>query len=120
MAQFYLAKLVFNINIGENNSPQFDEQLRLIEARNEQEAFMKARIFGVKEEDTFVNESSNAVKWQFVDVAYIKPIHEFKDGMEIQSQIHEHEEPHHYINFIQQMAKNIESKTVRAYEVMVP
>jgi hypothetical protein len=120
MAQFYLAKLVFNINIGENNSPQFDEQLRLIEARNEQEAFMKARIFGVKEEDTFVNESSNAIKWQFVDVAYIKPIHEFKDGMEIQSQIHEHEEPHHYINFIQQMAKNLESKAVRAYEVMIP
>lgn len=120
MAQFYLAKLIFNIKIAENNSPQFDEQLRLIEARNEQEAFMKARIFGVKDEDFFLNESSHSVKWQFVDVAYIKPIHSFVDGMEIQSQINEHEEPYHYINFVQQMAKNIESKHVKAYEVVTP
>ncbi|HEV3251858.1 MAG TPA: DUF4288 domain-containing protein, partial [Puia sp.] len=40
---WYLAKIVFRIICGEGQHiPQFDEQLRLIEAGNEVEAFEKA------------------------------------------------------------------------------
>ena len=41
---WYMAKIVFRIICGEgHHTPQFDEQLRLIGATNEEEAFEKAK-----------------------------------------------------------------------------
>ena len=45
--KWYLAKIVFQIICGEGmHTPQFDEQLRLIEAANEDLAFEKASTLG--------------------------------------------------------------------------
>jgi hypothetical protein len=45
---WYIAKLVFAINHqGLNDSTQFDEQLRLIEAKDKLEGLMKARMIGM-------------------------------------------------------------------------
>lgn len=102
---WYIAKIVFNIT-AENTThkPQFDEQLRLISADNLEEAFGKARVLGLREEDSFLNENSNKVKWEFINVAEIVPLKTLEDGMELYSHIHETEEANSYIHCVHQKA----------------
>ncbi|MFI5221347.1 MAG: DUF4288 domain-containing protein [Bacteroidia bacterium] len=108
----YIAKIIFSIEIqDQNNASQFEEQLRLIQARDENEAFLKARMIGVRGEESFENEQLKMVNWKFIDVAELKKIEEWKDGMEICSTITEREEGERYIHFIQQKAKQIEKRT---------
>src|ERR1051326_2143892 len=52
---WYLAKIVYRIVCGDgNHTPQFDEQLRLIQASDELHAFQKARRLGEREQDHFL------------------------------------------------------------------
>jgi hypothetical protein len=103
--KWYLAKVVFKITSGEGTKKsQFDEHLRLIEAGNFEEAFLKSRILGLSEEASFLNDHHHVVKWEFVNVAELLPLHELKDGQELYSQIHETEEANAYINYIHQKA----------------
>jgi hypothetical protein len=102
---WYIAKIVFKIS-AENTQhiPQFDEQLRLISARSAEEAFLKARTIGIGEEDSFLNDKMNTVKWEFINVAEIVPLKNLEDGMELYSHIHETEEAKSYIHCIHQKA----------------
>ena len=102
---WYIAKIVFKIS-AENTEqkPQFDEQLRLIAAGSEEEAFLKARTIGLGEEDSFLNDRKNTVKWEFINVAEILCLRNLEDGMEIYSHIHETEEAKSYIHCIHQKA----------------
>lgn len=101
---WYIAKIVFRITNKSASRSQFDEQIRLVEARNFEEAFLKARILGIKEEDTFLNEKNETVKWEFINVSELHPVSELKDGSELHSQIHETEEASAYINLVHQRA----------------
>ena len=102
---WYISKIVFKIS-AENtqHKPQFDEQLRLIAAGTEEEAFIKARTLGIGEEDSFLNDKKNRVKWEFINVSEIVPLRTLEDGMEIYSQIHETDEAKSYIHCIHQKA----------------
>jgi hypothetical protein len=102
---WYIAKIVFKIS-AENtqHKPQFDEQLRLIAAPSDGEAFLKARTIGIGEEDSFLNEKSNRVRWEFINVSEIVPLRKLEDGMEIYSQIHETDEAKSYIHCVHQKA----------------
>lgn len=102
---WYISKIVFRIS-AENteHKPQFDEQLRLISANSEEEAFLKARTIGIGEEDAFLNEKNNTVRWEFINVSEIIPLKKLEDGMEIYSQIHETDEAKSYIQCIHQKA----------------
>jgi hypothetical protein len=103
--KWYISKIVFKIS-SENtpHKPQFDEQLRLIAATSEEEAFLKARTIGIGEEDSFLNEKNNTVKWEFINVAEIIALQNLEDGMELYSHIHETEEARSYIHCIHQKA----------------
>ena len=107
---WYIAKLVFNINInnGSNNS-QFDEQLRLLEASEPGSAFAKARALGRREEDSFLNEKGENVTWKFIDVSDVQPLSELKHGAEIYSGTLTDDQPEDYINFIRLKALMIQS-----------
>ena len=95
---WYVAKLIFQIVSGEGkHNPQFDEQLRLISAASEQEAYQKARTIGQNSEDNFLNNQREQVKWQFIDVAEINVLTELADGTELYYQIHEAENADLYI-----------------------
>jgi hypothetical protein len=112
--KWFITKLVFKVITGNgNHTPQFDEQVRLIEARSFNEAFFKARFIGGREEDAFMTEDLNAVRWEFVDVFELKELDEFKDGMELHSRIHETDSAETYINFVQHRAQVIEQQTKR-------
>jgi hypothetical protein len=105
LMNWYITKLVFNIS-AENTQhiPQFDEQLRLIAADSLEEAFLKARTLGISEEDSFLNDQKNKVKWEFINVAEIIPLKKLEDGMELYSQIYETEEAKSYIHCVHQKA----------------
>src|SRR5918993_2689682 len=95
---WYISKLVFNISAeNTNHKPQFDEQLRLISADSMEEAFIKARKLGIREEDSFINHQDNRVNWEFINVSEIVALNSIEDGMELYSQIRETEEPASYI-----------------------
>jgi len=115
---WYIAKLVYQIVCGEgNHTPQFDEQLRLIQATNTAHAFHKARDMGKREEDCFLNNVNKPVQWKFIDIAEILLLDVLADGAEIYSKICEEENAENYIRTIQLRAAYLSESS--SYEVSV-
>jgi len=109
---WYIAKMIFAIKAGNKNVPnEFDEQLRMISAQNEKEAFFKARMIGMREDESFINANHELVKWEFVDIAELLPFESLSDGMQLTSHTHETASPKPYIAFIKYQAFNIEKRT---------
>jgi hypothetical protein len=101
---WYIAKIIFQIKGKGMRNPQFDEHLRMIEAENFEEAFLKARILGINSEDSVINQNHGPVKWEFVNVVELRPMEVLKDGLEIHSQVREMEEASNYINYVHNQA----------------
>lgn len=106
---WYIAKVIFKISSGSNQvKGQFDEHLRLINANSFEEAILKARILGIQEEDYFMNDRQQQIKWEFVNVSELIPLDEIKDGLEVYSQIKEIDEAKSYIHGIHQRAASLQ------------
>ncbi len=108
---WYIAKVIFRITSGKDtNKSQFDEHLKLVQANSFEEALLKARIIGLKEECSFLNDHRQPVKWEFVNVAELIPLKELQDGQEVYSQIHETEieEATTYIHNVHQRAASLQ------------
>src|ERR1700760_1030908 len=87
---WFVAKIVFRIISGDgNHHAQFDEQLRLLSADDEHQAFEKATVMGLNNQDSFLNKQSQPVRGEFIDVAEINPLNDLADGTELYYQIHE-------------------------------
>lgn len=109
---WYLTKLVYRIICGEgDHTAQFDEQLRLIGAANEEEAFTKAQYMGRLEEDCFLNTKQQMVCWQFINVAELYKLSELIDGAELYSAIRENDQADDYIDTVHKKAAHIQQKT---------
>jgi len=105
---WYLTKLVFRIICGEgHHTPQFDEQLRLISATDENEAFEKAMAIGNREQDDFYNHEQQLVQWKFINVAELYRFSGLLDGAEMYSRIQETDDPEGYIDLIHRRAEHI-------------
>lgn len=105
---WYLTKLIYQIICGNGeHTPQFDEQLRLIEAYDELEAFHKAQKIGEHEQDTFFNSKEKLVQWKFIDVCEVHKLDELIDGAEIYSRIKEEEDGDIYIKVIKLKAAHL-------------
>ncbi len=105
---WYLTKMVFRIICGDgNHTAQFDEQLRLVTAGSKEEAFHKAQLMGMREEEMFFNQQLQLVQWQFVSVSELYQLNELIDGAEVYSRIEEQENPDSYMHIIQQKAEQI-------------
>lgn len=106
---WYLSKIIFRIICGDgDHTPQFDEQLRLINAADEEEAFNKATLIGEKEQDGFYNHEQKLVQWKFINVAELYKLSGMLDGAEIYSRIQETDDPDHYIAFTHRKAAHIQ------------
>ena len=112
LMNWYIAKIVFGITAENKDTKHFDEQLRLIEAETQEEAFLKSRMIGLSEEDSFVNDKNKMVKWEFINVSELVPIKRLEDGVEVYSRIHEMEEAKSYVNFIHQKAMALRLNTM--------
>ena len=116
LMQWYIAKLVFRIISGEgNHTPQFDEQLRLIHASNEFEAFEQARELGITEQDQFENVNNTIVEWRFIDIAEIHRFPGLANGVEIYSRIMEEDDADRYTDIVQKKAEHIRDRLHRSY-----
>jgi hypothetical protein len=105
----YLAKIVYKIVcMNKDAAEQFDEQLCFIEARDINEAFIKARMLGVKNEDEVDHESGNSIFWKFVDVPFLKIIENLADGDELYASISEHEKDDNYEAYIKSRAADLQ------------
>src|SRR5262245_20160553 len=102
--KWFVAKIIFRISSEGSRLSQFDEHLRLIAASTFDEAFLKARMLGISEEETFRTDRDTTVKWEFINVAELIAIQDLKDGSEIYSSIHETDEGGSYINHVHQRA----------------
>ncbi len=109
----YLIKLMFNINIDNgSNVSQFDEQVRVIESNSIEDAFYKARAIGRREEETFLNNDNQTVNWQFIDVAEVYPLEDFKDGEQIYSSTRRIKDTGSFISYIRQKSMEIQAKNL--------
>ena len=113
---WYLAKIVFRIICGTgNHTPQFDEQLRLIKASNEDEAFDKARGIGIQEQDEFYNEQEKLVQWKFINIAELYKLSGLLDGAELYSRIQESDDADLYIELTNKKAAHIRKNSTHKY-----
>ncbi len=109
---WYLSKLIFRIICGEGrHQPQFDEQLRLISAANEEEAFEKALLIGENEQDEFYNQEQKPVQWRFINVAELYKLTGLLHGAELYSRIQETDDPDRYIDLVHKKAAHIRGKS---------
>jgi hypothetical protein len=113
---WYLSKIVYRIICGEGlHTPQFDEQLRLIQATDETVAFAKARQVGHQEQELFLNEKQHLVRWEFINVSELYKISALIDGAELYSKIHEEQNADLYITTVHKRAAGIQSNSTRNY-----
>lgn len=104
---------MFNINIDNgNNASQFDEQVRIIESHNLEDAFYKARAIGKREEETFLNADNQLVNWQFIDVADVYPLENVKDGDQVYSSTRKIKDTTSFISYIRQKSMEIQAKNL--------
>ena len=106
--KWYLAKLVFQIVCGNgNHTPQFEEQLRLVQAEDKLHAFYKARLIGEGEWLKDGNENEVSVKWKFIDVSELHLLSACTDGAEIYTVIKEEADANLYIRSIQKAGRQL-------------
>lgn len=104
---WYLARVVFHIICGDgNHKPQFDEQLRLVNAKDEHGAFLKAKALGRAEEDSFYNQKDQLVQWKFINVSELYQL-SLVDGAELNSKITEVDDALGHIEMIHAKADQI-------------
>lgn len=107
---WYLAKIVFQIVCGDGqHTPQFDEQLRLVQSEDEKTAYAKAVSIGHTEADTFYNNKEQLVQWRFVGVSELYQM-SLIDEAELYSRISEVDRADDYIHMVQKKAALIESR----------
>ena len=105
---WYLAKIIFQIISGSgNHTPQFDEQLRLIEASDSESALQKARRLGERDQPSFINAHGRYVKWNFIDVAELIPLSNQADGAEVFSRVEECDFAEAYIELVRHKADQL-------------
>lgn len=108
---WYLSKIVFRIMCGKgDHTAQFDEQLRLIEADSEDEAFTKAYSIGINEQETFYNVKQQLVQWKFENVLELYLLSALIDGAELYSSIKEVEDGDAYSKYVHLKAASILQK----------
>jgi hypothetical protein len=109
---WYLAKITYQIVCGNgNHTPQFDEQLRLIGAVDEKEAYFKARSIGLQEQETFFNQKQQLVQWVFINVSELNQL-DLVDGAEVYSRITEQDNADTYIDLLHLKADEIQNRYV--------
>jgi hypothetical protein len=110
---WYLTKIVYQIICGDGkHTPQFDEQLRLISATGEQEAFCKAQRVGLLEEESFFNHRRQLVKWKFINVCELYKLSDLIDGAEIYSRIQEADNADRFVEMVHSKADYIQGDNV--------
>lgn len=107
----YLVKLVFQVQV-EDQTHEFDEQMRVIAARNAAEAFYKARSLGKREEAVFKSREEKNISWLFIDVVDIYGLEGAGDGEQLYSRSYQLPDEQSYIHYVKQKSMEIQVKNL--------
>jgi hypothetical protein len=101
--KWFALRYIFQIISGDGNyASQFDEQLRLIQAKDAQEALNKGEGQSENFHRPFRNCKGELVKWEFICIADLYEIEAPGDGSEIASVLHE---PEDMANFLEELKR---------------
>lgn len=107
---WYMSKVVYRIVCGDGtHKPQFEEQLRLIQASTKKEAFERAQAIGIEHECSFINHKKESVKWEFINIAELYKLPVLGDGTEIHSRLSEADHAATFIDITNKKAEFIRS-----------
>lgn len=113
---WYIAKIVYQILISDGrDASQFEEQLRLIQAHDKQEALTKAIAIGEKEESLFYNFRDEPVYWKFLDVPELQPVQQLNDGLQLYSHLEVPEYADSYLALVQSKAESVRTDNELPY-----
>lgn len=113
---WFLAKIVYRIICGNGeHTPQFDEQLRLIEANDADSAFAKALAIGAQEQESFLDQQQHLVQWQFVNVSELYRISALIDGAELYAKVQEADNAEIYMQLVHKKAEHIRQNITHQY-----
>lgn len=105
---WYLAKIVYQIICGEGkHTAQFDEQLRVLAAVDDNAAFNKAQQIGIQEQTCFYNAQQKLAQWNFINITELYCLNEHVDGAEVYSKIWNMQNADSYIYQVHEKAKQI-------------
>lgn len=113
---WFVAKLIFEIKSEDSNYPQFDEQLRLIDAVNEELALEMAHQIGLMQQQSITNGQNHSVNWTFIAVTELEHIGNIAHGQEIHYKITEPDAGTQYLAMVQLKAQQLKERT-HAYTV---
>ena len=115
---WYLSKLIYRFTYGGNAvQPQFNEQLRMIQAEDILHAFHKARLIGERETAAISNDGQ-LIKWDFIDVTEILPVTQSTDGAEVWSCMKDDEDAALYIRTTQQKATALLQESIHQFNCL--
>ncbi len=108
---WFVAKLIFEIKSEDSQVPQFDEQLRLIEAVDASLALEMAYQMGLMQKEDLLTSQKHLITWDFVAVTEIQEIGEIAHGKEIHYKITEPDKAEQYLALVREKANRL--KTVK-------
>ena len=109
----YLVKLIFKVEVdGKHADHEFDEQVRVVEARFTEEAFYKARSLGKAEEEVFKHKQHTNISWVFIDVSELYAIEQTKHGEQLYSRTHHSDDDQAFISHIRRKSMEIQVKNL--------
>jgi hypothetical protein len=107
----FLIKLNFQIRIADDNS-RFDEQLRVIDALNEEEAIFKGVALGRSEETLYLNNEAEEVNWKFLGITDVLNVTAMKSGEMVSERLSRKTDHASYTAFLKKKSIEIQVKSV--------
>lgn len=93
----YIATIIMVSSVEGNNEapPVCEEQIRLIRASSQSEAYDKAMRIGFREEHSYKNVNDNDVFWKFAGLENLELLSQknLRDGQELRSRYFRHSDP---------------------------
>ncbi|MEO5911014.1 MAG: DUF4288 domain-containing protein [Pelobium sp.] len=107
---WFVAKMIFQIEGNDQTYPQFDEQLRLIDAINEELALEIAHQMGMMHQDEVQSSNQQILTWKFVAVTELQYIGDLEHGKEIHYRITEPEQTANYLEMVNEKATGLRKR----------
>lgn len=112
MMNWFVAKMIFQIESENKNYYQFDEQLRLIEAVNEEIALEMAQQIGMMQQNEITSKQEQSLKWEFIAVTELSYIGEIESGKEIHYRICEPDNVSEYLEMVKDKAEILKNRKI--------
>ena len=107
---WFVAKVIFQIEGGESAYPQFDEQLRLVDAINEELALEMAHQLAYIYQDEVKSDKQQTVKWKFIAVTELEHLGNLEHGKELHYHIVEPDHIESYLALSHEKANGLRKR----------